>query len=173
MDTGVVYISTCFAGGKNINLLKMSDTGITFSHNFILIVGSATDAPTYVENEQEKFYLHYYNFSAFLQDKGTSLNKLLQEINTLNMHTDSPHGTSNIPQVWLPGGLGFQTFNIDERLFILGNVLVRVHEDEKKPITISDKQAVLVYPQSIKVPVIVKPRVYTSEDFISRYEHPF
>jgi hypothetical protein len=164
LNVSLVYITSCFAGGKNTNLLKISETRIPISHNFIIIVGSITDSQTQAEEAGKQFNIDFFNSAAFLQDKGGSLNNLLQAINTLNIRVGSPHATNNIPQVWLPGGLGFQTFNIDERIFSLNNVLVKVLADENKPIPIANRQAVLVYPVVVKVPLIVTPRKYTNID---------
>ena len=157
IPTATFYLASCYAGGKNIDLLqfeKAIDNRYIKPLNYILIVGGITDTPTVVERDAQQFYHGFFDLAAKREGKGKMLDNLLVEINRMNLASGSPHGTTNIPQVWLPGGLGFQTFNIDKRVASLGPVKVRVHEEENKPINLPNTtRAVLVYTGSIKAPI--------------------
>ena len=156
--TGTLDIMSCYAGGKNLQLLQFEQSGIPVSHNYILIVNSISDETVggllYI-SDFFKFTHQFFNNAAQLSNKGEALNQLLQSLDVLSTALGSPHGTANIPQVWLPNGMGFQTFNIDKEIFSLGKVILTVHENEKKPIIIKNRRAVLIYPKSISVPLIV------------------
>ena len=166
INTGVIALESCYSGGKNLELLQVSQSGIQLSHNYILIVCSSTDEVTYVFTQLVDFIKYHNQFftnAAQMADKGESLNKIISDLQYLTFATGSPHGeTSRIPQVWLPNGLGFQTFNINNDILSLGKLLIKAHEDEKKPIFISKKRAVLLYVNSIATPVIVEPTYITS-----------
>ena len=157
IPTATFYLASCFAGGKNIDLLqfeKAIDDRYIKPLNYILIVAGVTDAPIFIERAAQQFFHGFFDLAAKREGKGKMLDNLLVAINTMNIDSGSPHGAANIPQVWLPGGLGFQTFNIDKRVASLGPVKVRVHEEENKPINLPNTtRAVLLYTGSIKAPI--------------------
>ncbi len=161
IQVGVLYLLSCYAGGKNINLLQF-EKNITNRYikplNYIMIVGSITDTPVILENPS-KLLINFFDKAAKIAGKGKTLNELLIAINTINRYSGSMHGMHNIPQVWLPGGLGFQTFNVDKRVFSLGKVKMRALEYQKKPFIIvpPSTRAVLLYTETIKVPLGILP----------------
>ncbi len=173
LPVGLFYIQSCSAGGKNLNLLEFDETinkeKVLRNLDYILIVGAISDRPTLAfpeEGRTSKLLYKLYSNAALLQGKGKgkgeppSLDTLLNDLHDLYRTSGSPHGSTNIPQVWLPGGLGFQTYQIDEKVQILGNVKVRVHEDQQRRIVLPESSmAILVYPISIKVPISVAPHV--------------
>ncbi len=160
LPTGLIYLETCNAGGLNLNLLEFESTinqkkNIMQSLNYIVIVGAITDKPIVFLPERTN---KLWSDAAKLQGKGGSLNSLLNNLQTMYRSSGSLHGSSDIPQVWLPNGNGFQTYQINKKVQILGNVKVRVHEDENKSITLSaTTQVVLDYVPSVNVPIIVSP----------------
>lgn len=160
-----VYLQSCRAGGKNLRLLEFDALGIARNHQFILMVGSITDSPIWIApfGSTEQMILLFFNYAALIQDKGASLNRLLLLFSkNVNPGDLSLHGTEQIPQVWLPGGMGFQTFNIDNYILVLGNVMARVHADEQKPIIVNNKQAILLYPLKVSAPLYITPFLETS-----------
>ncbi len=195
LPVGLLYIESCHAGGKNLNLLEFYQTineekdaspvdpffallvelqsdetineeNVLRNLDYILIVGSITDKTTWTFSggQSNKLFYQLYSDAALLQGKGKLLDTLLNNLNSLYRHSGSPHGSSNIPQVWLPGGLGFQTYQINNKVQIIGNVKARVHEEEKRNIVLSDSlMAVLVYANRIEVPILVKPHVLKIE----------
>ena len=144
LNAGIIYLLSCNAGGKNLSLLQFEKFGVTRNHNFILIVGAITDSPTALIDSSDMCVI-FFNLAAQLADKGESLNNLL---NSITLKNPGIHSV-NIPQIWLPNGMGFQTCNIDKNIFVLGNVLAKTYLDEKQTILISNKVAVLVYAPSI------------------------
>lgn len=158
LNTGTVIILSCSAGGKNLDLLQFKDN-INVTHNYLLIVGAISDEPIvktsyiYIADDINS-YQKCFNYSALLVDRGESLNRLL---NALNISNFQPHGNAGIPQVWLPNGYGFQTYNIDKEILVLGNVYEKIFAEEKKPIIINNKKAVLIYPKHIRTNLKITP----------------
>lgn len=155
INAGVILLQSCYVGGINSNLLQFKETGVAITHNYILVVDGITDSLTYTYFNINKIINDFFNNAANLKDKGDSLSRLLKDLNIFHENSGSPHGAENIPQVWLPNGLGFQTFNIDERILVIGNVLAKIHEENRSPIIIKNKEAVLLYPIVINAPVHV------------------
>ncbi len=170
LPIGLFYIQTCSAGGENLRLLEFDTTinkkKVLRNLDYILIVGAITDKSTWFVpgGPTNKLFYQLYSNAARLQGKGESLNTLLNDLNSLYRHAGSPHGSSNIPQVWLPGGLGFQTYKINEKVQILGNVKIKKHEDEKSPIVLpASSMAILIYAMSIEVPIVVTSHAIDEE----------
>ncbi len=169
LPVGLFYIESCSTGGENLNLLEFDKTidkpkRVLRNLDYILVVGSVTDKKTFFFFDEPtttgQLLSQLYSDAAQLQGKGKSLDTLLNNLNKFYRHSGSPHGTSNIPQVWLPGGLGFQTYQINKKVQIVGNVKVRTHEQEQRPIILPDSSlATLVYTNSIEVPILVMPHV--------------
>lgn len=158
LSTGTVYIESCMAGGKNRTLLETNNDGIQLRHNFILIIGSVSNSSiSYKPSEIRESLINFFNYAADTRDKGESLNTLLKKVTILSPASDTQHGTQNIPQVWLPGGIGFQTFNIDRSILSLNSILLKKHQEDKSPLIIQNKTAVLVYPEFIDIPITVYP----------------
>ncbi len=163
LPVGLFYIRSCCSGGENLNLLEF-DTAVSNkvlrNLNYIVIVSSITDRSTWFtcKGQTNELFYKLYSNAARLQGKGESLDTLLNDLSDLYRHPDSPHGSSNIPQVWLPGGLGFQTYKINEKVQILGNVKIKKHEDEKSQIVLPNSSMVaLIYAKSINIPLKVWP----------------
>ena len=163
LSTGVIYLISCYLGGTNLSLLDFKNQHVSVIHPYILIAGSIAEMTSHFHRDFSEFIKKYFNAAAHLEDRGESLNELLQAVNYFSKETGPIHGTGQLAQVWLPGGLGFQTFNIDKALFWLGNVTLKTHEEEHKPILIQNKQAVLLYPDTIGVPLKVSPYNYGSQ----------
>ena len=151
LNIGIAYIVSCSLGGKNRTLLETKEN-IPVSHAYIIIISSIADAPVSVKMPTE-FLTNYFHLAAHVEDKTKTLNEILSLIK------NSAGDQFSIPQVWLPGGLGFQTLKIDEKVEILGNVKVKAHELENKPIRIVSKDALLIYPQIIKPKLIIVPKL--------------
>lgn len=150
LTTGVVIINTCYLGGKNLSLLQF-ENAVTVNHKYPLIVIGTTDEP-----EHAGFSLKAVaEYTAFFQDRGESLTNLLRLFQDLE--TTTPHKTQNIPQVWLPGGMGFQAFNVEERVLVLDTVTQKIYEEEKKPLIVQKSEAILIYPQHIDINLLINP----------------
>ena len=167
ITTGLVYLMSCYAGGINLELLHfkkdINNDPFLMQLNYVLTIGSVGDVPSTTGSVMAiKSIDSLFNKAAQLRDKGKSLNELLQVISkiTVNLGLRTLHGTVNIPQVWLPGGLGTQTFNVDNRIKVLGEVLTRVYEDENRLLELSDKLAVLLYADFHTFPIRVLPTDY-------------
>lgn len=161
---GVVFLETCYLGGANLSLLDFKNQGVTINHNFILLAGSVTDSPTYLSPQFGILARNFFNTAATLIDKGQGLNRLINYAYVIAFEPASIHGTAQIPQVWLPRGLGFQTLNTDKEIFSLSNIQLKIHEAENKPIHLLNKRAVLIYPEVINQTLIVNAL---------DYKHPF
>lgn len=166
---GTIIVDTCMAGGTNLNLLEFDEWGVKKNHPYILIITATTDSP--VHGDYTGRYNYALNVAAWISDKGISLNRLLYVIPNISMDRSHkpltpiaiPNNTlslfiresSAIPQVWLPNGLGFQTYNIDQYVLVINNVMARAAYENKKPIIVENKRVVLLYPPHIKAPLTV------------------
>ncbi len=148
--TNVAYVTSCNAAGKNLKLIQFANTGAAQLLNYILIIGATTDAPVYGHID----LISFFDGAASLEDKSNSLDRLLTKV-LPETEMELSQFISNIPQIWLPGGLGFQTYNIHNRIENIGLVKNLVHEIEHKPFEINKKLAVLIYPSKINVPMEV------------------
>lgn len=130
VNTDKMVLDTCSVGGKNRNLLQfkkdINNDNVLNALNFILIISATTDAQTTGFN-YKSFFEFDYDPKAF---EGTYILQALLEIISGDLR--SPE---QIPQVWLPGGLGFQSLALCGCIKILGNVFVTIHEQENKPIS--------------------------------------
>lgn len=149
IKTGVAYILSCNAGGKNRTLIETQNQ-IPIAHQFIMIIGAIADIGVRSLLTKETIAA-FFESAAQLTNKGQALDALLATISA----TIAKNDIASLPQVWLPGGLGFQTFAIKDRVEVLGNVKVKKHELEHQPLMIAKKAAVLIYPPTIGVPVTV------------------
>jgi hypothetical protein len=153
--TRIMYLETCYIGGspKNI-LLKNPENNWLRELNYIIVLRSITDTPSIYRPEERKAF--FYNILTFT-DKGTGLNNFLKSISLMQSGTASYRGTATIPQLLLPRGLEFQTFNIDEKVLSLNKVLLQKYILERKQLIVDNsKRAVLIYSTSINIPLIVQ-----------------
>ena len=150
LNAGIVYISSCESGGQSISLLE-TDKQIPTSHRFILIVGSTSDAPVRLLFTKE-FFETFFTASALVQDKGQTLSGLLRVL--INI---SQKDIMGLPQIWLPGGIGFQSLQVSDFVEVIGNVNLQKHIHDKMPFYITNKAAVLIYPAHIPILMTVKP----------------
>jgi hypothetical protein len=157
MSLGTLFIESCEAGGTNSILLQFkeeADQKILMTLHFTVIIGSISDSQTTL-NE-----FSHLKWKEFFKKTNRPLNELITLLSTTYRtkipFTNDPFASSNIPQFWIPGGYGFQTYQADKRIKILSKTLVAAHEDENRPIIIPETaEVVLVYPQTIGVPVII------------------
>lgn len=160
IKTGIVLIISCYAGGSNRKLLETTQAGIQINHNFVLILGSVANETVTVTYPKDYDYANlFFNNAAQIQDKGASFDILWEDLAQAKIFSskESVHGLENIPQVWFPGGVGFQSANIPDLVFPLGNVLLKKHKENNEPIIIIGDALVLIYPTVIDVPLIVYP----------------
>jgi hypothetical protein len=167
---GTIIVDTCMAGGTNLNLLEYEEWGIEKSHPYIFIITATTDSP--VHGQYAGKYNSALSLAAWISDKGISLDRLLHFIPNISLDLSNkeakqvksiPNNTLSllvreslaIPQVWLPNGLGFQTYNIDQYVLVINNVMAHVAFENRKPIVIENKRVALLYPSHIKAPIIV------------------
>lgn len=160
IKTGMVLVLSCYSGGGNRKLLETSQAGVQINHNFILILGSASNNVVNISYPNDYPYFNlFYNNAAQIQDKGSSFDIMWEDLARAKLFsTDSSvHGFQNIPQVWFPGGIGFQSVNIPDLVFSLGNVLLKTRQEDKHPIDTVGDAVVLIYPTVIDVPLYVYP----------------
>lgn len=156
INVGTLLIESCSAGGINSSLLQLDQTignNTLIQLHYTLIIGSISDEPTYADNASSTKWMHFFS-------KASSEESLADIIKILNVQQKSkldPFGSANIPQVWIPGGFGFQTYQVDKRIKIISKALTIAHEDENRPIEIpQETEVVLVYPQVVNVPLILR-----------------
>jgi hypothetical protein len=151
--TGTVLIQSCGAGGQNSNKLQfetIDGQNKLLNLHFTVILGSISDEKTYTNKLTAVKWKIFFEMTK-------NKNSLHELITALSIDQKHPSRSSNIPQVWVPGGYGFQTYNVDNHIKILSKALVTAHEDEHRPIVIpKSAEVVLVYPQEIHTPVILK-----------------
>lgn len=162
VTTGTVLILSCYSGGKNKNLLQWKKSGAARLLNYILMVNSITDAPIAAyPNKLSTLFQNFFNDAALLNDRAKSLNALIKNLTTVYQQEEAFR--SSLPQVWLPGGIGFQTYDLDTLVGRIGFVDEMVHEIDEKPFIIKKVLTILLYPHEIKVPVVLNPMRLKSE----------
>lgn len=146
---GALLVETCSVGGKNSTLLQFDqavESKTLLNLNYIVIIASVSDRQTRGSNRTPFMHQDFFEKTA----NESSLGDIIKSLTT-RLEVNS------IPQIWVPGGYGFQTYQVDERVKILSKALVAAREDENRPIIVSETtQVILVYPQEINVPVIIK-----------------
>lgn len=150
--TGTLYVETCCAGGKNLDLLRFDQHGKELDLNYKVIVGSVSNIYTFIDQGTQKKWQHFFILAS---DPTKSLGELTQMLGSMQLaFPESPHRSSNIPQVWVPHGHGFQTYKTSKRIKILSEAFV---ETRKNIIEIpNEAEVVLVYPKEITVPIDLK-----------------
>lgn len=158
IKTGIIYVLSCSSGGELKTILETTKDGVQTNHNFIFILGSISNSIVItslgLHHERMNIFL---NNAGYIQDKGSSINNLIRQLVYFNPTEDSPHGATAFPQIWFPGGYGFQTPQIINGTLALGNVFLKTHKENNQPITIDIAIIVLLYPQIIDVPLIISP----------------
>lgn len=157
LTVGTLLIESCGSGGRNSTLLQFDQAighQALLNLNFTVIVASVSDSYTMYSEQTAFKWIKFFELAS-AQAKPSALISLLASEKALDV--DGSLNIAGIPQIWIPGGYGFQTFNVDKRIKILSKVLVAAHEDEGRPIIIpKDAQVVLIYPKEINVPIIVE-----------------
>ena len=162
LNMGILYIETCYAGGINSTRLQfdqvISDRDAPLNLTFPVIIGSIEDTVTWGHPEATSLTWNTFFHTASSENIDQVTGALASSQPRL---AESPHAASNLPQIWVPGGYGFQTFSSGlnpstGRVTILSKAMVQAHEDENRPIIIPENTLnVLVYPDEINVPVQV------------------
>ncbi len=159
IKTGIIYVLTCSAGGENRTLLETTKEGVQTNHNFIFILGSISNSIAIAgDRTLHALVNRFFNNAGFIQDKGTSFTNLLRSLVELTPDELSPHGATTFPQVWFPGGNGFQTPNVIDGSLSLGNVYLKLKKENKQSIEVDDELIVLTYPKIVDVPIIIYPK---------------
>jgi hypothetical protein len=160
IKTGMVLIISCLSGGSNRTLLETTQSGIQINHNFILILNSVANEVSTGEFPKDFSYAtFFFNNAAQIQDKGSSFDIFWEDLakSKISSGDTSVHGFQNIPQVWFPGGIGFQSADIPDLVFSLGNVALKAAKENNESIPIMGDALVLVHPTVIDVPLEVYP----------------
>jgi hypothetical protein len=175
---GVLIISSCYGGGEILTYLKfkedINNDKIFFPLNFIIIVNSIGDIPTFAASyavsylKTRSFFAPIFDIAQNLgNDTYHSLSNLLRILGEFNPVTQDIFAQANIPQIILPGGIEIQSLTPSDSVMVIGKVKARVAELENKPIAVYPRKLhdnpkfehmlnVLVYPQLISMPVIVR-----------------
>lgn len=104
-------------------------------------------------------YLHKYSNTVGIRPtlfNDRELQRILGEVTYREKTEYDPYGISVLPQVMFPGTDIFTAVDLDGNIGILSNVLAKKHDIEKQPITFKNKDVILLYPQTISVPIIIK-----------------
>ena len=158
IKTGIVYVLSCSAGGQNRTLLETTQDGVHTNHTFTLILGSISNSVAISEpNSLFLTIIIFLNNAGFIQDKGTSINNLMRYITRFEATSQSYHGATRFPQIWFPGGYGFQTPQMIEGALSLGNVFLKTHKENGQPINVKNTVVILLYPTVIDVPLTIAP----------------
>lgn len=158
IKTGIVYVLSCSAGGQNRTLLETTQDGVQTNHTFTLILGSISNST--VISEPDSLFVTlviFFNNAGFIQDKGTSINNLMRYITRFDATSESYHGATRFPQIWFPGGYGFQTPQMVNGALTLGNVFLKTHKENNQPINVENTLVILLYPRVIDVPLTIIP----------------
>ncbi|QQR48759.1 hypothetical protein IPF37_04330 [bacterium] len=171
LKTEYVHYSTCFSGGYNQAFVNEMLTKLNVS--FLASSAGISEFPLYGELPQlirndagNTLTLSPKGFSNFFttlrevfgepRKKGFwQRNPLETIVKTMIVpEKDSPDLIA-LPFVRIPNVGVFNAIKIDEKVSILTNTLVKIHEFENHPINLSNQNlnAVLVYPDRVNVPL--------------------
>lgn len=78
-----------------------------------------------------------------------------------------PYGITGLPLILFPHTDAFVAFDLGGKIGIISPVLLKKHVLEKKQITFKNKEAILVYPSVISVPVIIETATDTPSSIVS------
>lgn len=154
IGTDFLYVSSCYSGGYNSlqGFQKQSDEIAMkpLSLNYFVIVGALTDEATrggtLKFGEFFKALNKFFTPSTTLKDPFTEIlkpvsNKLIQ----------------NLPSLRYPGSANYQkVIDVDKKTEIITYATATAAAIEKKPKMIKNKEAILLYPIEIKVPLKIE-----------------
>lgn len=196
INTSFFYLISCFAGDINLTLpfitnwinQKGNIIGGIKKPNFTVVSGALTSEPV-VSNVFDTLYLcrtnspiakGIMNFKLFFEalDKyghstsgKSSFNKaqlteILNSITPRAKNTHDPHGISGLPSVLFPNTDTFQVISLDEKIFIISQVVVKKYMLDKKPLVLKNKEAILIYPDSIPININIETGPNSTEPSI-------
>lgn len=161
IKTEILFLTSCYAGGRNIEYLKHYEK-LQQIFNFLLIVQGITDQPVYGVSEG---IINFFK----LAEAGRIIEDILYEISVFKYST----WYQFVPQILFPGNINFLPAILSYHIKSIGNVLLRVHKEEQKPIVLTpnlfeqehiiashirakqDCLLALLYPVIIDVPVYI------------------
>lgn len=186
INTGFFYLISCFAGDINLTLpfittwinQKGNIIGGIKKPNFTVVSGALTSEPV-VSNVFDTLYLcrtnsaitkGIMNFKLFFEllDKyGRSTNgrpsfnkaqltEILNSITPRAKNTHDPNGISGLPSVLFPNTDNFQVISLDEKIFIISQVVVKKYMLDKKLLVLKNKEAILIYPDIIPININIE-----------------
>lgn len=173
MTIGVLMVSSCYSGGVNLQeLFAPQDFKFSYDLHFPFIVASVGDTPTAGVPDLKILMNEAKQIKSFGENV---LGKLMRTLHAARIgDIVDPHRSSTIPQIILPGGIKIQTLYPENDVTVIGSVIAKRHEFEKKPIityekTFRDKTGrfktqeknavknILIYPTRINAPLYIKP----------------
>lgn len=155
--TDIVYVASCYSGGFNILLFQENDLKESqpLTLSYFLVIGSVTDAV--VKALGANFANFFKEINTFFSSDPTSNVTFTNILKALGLATY----LENTPSVRYPGSLNyFKAVDVDKATEILtysksmAPVLqAKLSHKPIKKLTLKDKNAILVYPLFIQVPI--------------------
>lgn len=151
MGTDFLYVSSCYGGGYNLvqGYQKQNDEMAIkpLKLGYFVVVGALTDESTRGGTLKFKEFFHAINN---LFSPKTTLKNPFEEI----LKPVSSRFIQNLPSIRYPGSLNyFKVIDVDKKTEIITYALVTAKSIEKKPIIIKNKEAILLYPIEVAVPL--------------------
>lgn len=130
---GILILASCYIGGEIFSYLKfkedINNDKIFFPLNFIIIVNSVGDIPTFGASyalsflTSKSFFAPIFNITQNLgNDRYHSLQNLLSILGEFNKMPQDIHAQASIPQIILPGGIEIQSLTPNDSDMVLGKV---------------------------------------------------
>lgn len=151
IGTDFLFVSSCYAGGYNLlqGYQKQNDELAIkpLKLDYFVVVGALTDEATRGGTLKFKEFFHAINN---LFSPKTTLKNPFEEI----LRPMSSKFIQNLPSIRYPGSLNyFKVIDADKRTEIITYAISAARMLEKKPIIIKNKEAILLYPIEVDVPL--------------------
>ncbi len=147
--TKLVYICSCYAGGRNKQLLLRENN---IPYHYPLIVGAATDAPASLSLSSMSFELFFKQAES--NSSRINLNQHIsaaaQHLSPFESNSNSRHDMSALPQLLPAGKQVFKALDLQNATFSLKNT-------EVEEFGSTDKAAILLYKKEYTTPLRITP----------------
>lgn len=155
--TKLVYICSCYAGGRNKQLLLRANN---VPYNYPLVVGAATDAPASLSLSSMSFELFFKQAES--TNSRINLNQHIsaaaQHLSPFESNSNSRHDMSALPQLLPAGRQFFKALDLQNATFSLKNT-------EVEEFGSTHKAAILLYKKEYTTPL----RITSTKNIVKTY----
>lgn len=154
VGTDLIYISSCYSGGYNLlqGFQTQSDEIAIkpLALSYFVVVGALTDEMT--RGGTVKFDEFFKNLNKFFTVPGSLKNPFNEILKPISYKL-----IQNLPSIRYPGSLNyFKVIDVDKKTEIITYAISTALSIEKKSKIVINKEAVLIYPIEVKIPLKIE-----------------